>query len=116
MSTLDPFRDILMAGLTLIYDDGLLYNVPRIDDGKGGYGRGSDDGVGCKATIDSVTDQMKAEEGYTASDVALYVLQTPGLTLSTDSEVFLLGTRYLIGSISEDPARAAWACRATPNG
>lgn len=80
--------------------------------------------VDCRVQVERATERMVQAEGYTAGDVAVYVLAKPaGLpaidTLDTNCEITVLagpyaGNTYKLGSpIDRDPAAAYWLCRGT---
>ena len=77
----------------------------------------------CRVQIDRVTERMVRAEGYTATDVALYILSRPGGALpgidalDTSAQVTVNAGRYagrtfkLADPIDSDPAGAYWLCR-----
>lgn len=115
MAATDVLKELLIEGVEGLYDDGLVHKLGKQDDGKGGYTRNPPDPVPCKIKIDSVTDDMRLELGFTNKDVALYILQTPGLVLSEDDEVSDdTGQRYSLGTLKTDPVNSHWLVRGTP--
>lgn len=114
MAATDVLKDIVIAGVEGLFDDGLIYNLGKEDDGKGGFTRDPADPVPCKIKVDTVTEEMQAEVGYTDKDVALYVLQN-GVSLSSHNEVSdQTGQRYSLGILKTDPVNSHWLVRGTP--
>lgn len=115
MSVNDIFQDFIQLGLGFIYDSGFVIRKTVIDDGKGGYTRGQDGTISCSIKIDSVSESMRLELGYTDKDVALYILQNEGFVLTSDDEVRdHTGQRYALGTLRTDPVNVAWLVRGTP--
>lgn len=71
----------------------------------------------CKVQRDACTEAQKREDGYTATDVRLLVLQY-GLSgeITADCRVVYRGDTYRVMSVDQDPARSYWDCRARLDG
>lgn len=111
---LDFLKDVVVASLTPFYDAATLHKITLTDNGKGGLIK-SDDDVPCLAMVDTVTDRMREEEGYAATDVAVYILQTIEAEVKTDDEITVGGQRLrLVGAVIQDPVKSAWLIRGTP--
>lgn len=71
-----------------------------------------------KGQVESVTEAMRAADGYTARDARLIVLQVgPDGTVArptSDDEITLGGTRWSVDMIASDPAATYWEARGTP--
>lgn len=72
----------------------------------------------CRAQIDAATEQMRAAEGYSTTDRALYLLRASfDGPLDSDCELEVdagpyAGTRWRIAApIESDPAAAYWLAR-----
>lgn len=66
-----------------------------------------------KVQRDACTEAQREQQGYSAEDVRLMVLQS-GLTAvpDTDSRIRYRNGEYRVMSVEEDPARVYWDCRA----
>lgn len=72
----------------------------------------------CRAQVDAATERMRAAEGYTTADRAIYILaNTFAGEVTSDSEITMhagpyAGTRWrLQAPIERDPAGAYWLAR-----
>lgn len=72
----------------------------------------------CRAQVDAATETMRAAEGFSATDRAIYILATSlDGALDSDAEVVVhegpyAGTRWrLHAPIERDPAGAYWLAR-----
>lgn len=104
------------------YVAGTLQRNADTYDARGNLTRGGSP-IACRVQVDRVTERMTRDEGYTATDQAVYVLAKPGgglpdvNALDTGAEITVgggpyAGQRYKVGSpIERDPAGAYWLCR-----
>lgn len=93
------------------YLDGNLTRTTLIGDDSGG-GTASYSNVAVKVQMDSCTEAMRAQAGYTDTDVRLLILHSPlGSDIQTDDKVSVGGSVYAIASVAQDPARSYWECR-----
>lgn len=96
-----------------IYGDGTLSRVTVINAG-GGKNTSTSVDVPVKVQCDACTEAMRAEDGYTTSDVRLLILQA-GLTtkITSDDLVFVndRNERYKVASVIQDPAESYFECR-----
>lgn len=103
------------AAFSPLYLSETLTRNTLTHNGKGG---GSSAGVPqpCRVQKDACTEAMREQEGYTAEDVRLLVLQASvtGGDIDTDCTVTYRGTTYEIASVTQDPAGSYWECRGTP--
>lgn len=112
MSLLDAeiqslFGDVFGA----IYLDGTLTRVTLVDDGFGGLTENSATEP-IKVQRDACTENQRLEQGYSASDVRLLILQSGVDLLDTNCRVTVLGVTYQLGPIiSQDPARSYFEAR-----
>lgn len=70
----------------------------------------------CSVQVDSVTEAMRAAEGYSDQDMRLLVLATTlDGELDTDATVEVLAGPHIgawqLATVSRDPAGIAWECR-----
>ncbi len=91
-------------------------------DNRGNLTRGGE-AVDCRVQVDRTTEAMRQAEGYSATDVAVFVLVKPGGALpaidalDSNHEITVLagpytGQTYKVGApIDRDPAGAYWLCR-----
>lgn len=96
-----------------MYLDGTLHSSVRTEDGGGSVSRTFTDSA-IKVQLDSVTEAMRLEPGYTARDVRLIILQYGAVEPSTEDEITAGGRRWALGNISADPANTHWTARGTP--
>lgn len=104
------------------YVAAILYRETDTYDDEGDLSR-AEGGTECRVQIDRTTEAMRLAEGYTSTDVAVYVLARPaGLAvidlLDTGCEIEIYGDgphageRYKIGGpVERDPAGAYWLGR-----
>lgn len=66
----------------------------------------------CRAQVDTVTEAMRQAAGYTASDVAIYVLTgSLAVPVDTNDEITVKGIRRTVASVEQDPAASYWLLR-----
>lgn len=106
---------IFGAAFSGFYLDGTITRVTRTDDGAGDFSETTQTEP-CKYQIDALTDQQRQEQGYTARDVRIFVLQSgmslrpsPGNRVTTHRGEFVVAP-----NVTEDPAGAYWQIRGTP--
>lgn len=99
----------------------LRANIDTYDE-RGNLARGGEP-VECRVQVESATETMRQAEGYTADDVAVFVLAKPGGALpdidalNSNHEITVLagpyaGSAFKVGApISRDPGAAYWLCR-----
>lgn len=97
------------------YLGGQIGSSAFVDDG---YGGGSQTFTWrtCKLQVDACTERQKLENGYTARDVRVLILQA-SITARPDpgERVVAKGITYTVGPIvTEDPASSYWEIRGTP--
>lgn len=95
------------------YLDALLYRPNAFnDDGKGGgSGGGFATPETVKAQLDQTTDAMRAAEGFVETDQRIIVLAHGIAAITTDCEIEVGGTRWMIATVSQDPAKAYYELR-----
>lgn len=116
MSLLDgDIRTLFGEVFGEFYLDGTIISVTHTDDGYGGYTETTTEQP-CKLQVDACTDRQKLEQGYTARDVRVLVLQA-SITgrPSPGNRIVAKGIEYVCGPVvTEDPASSYWEVRATP--
>lgn len=71
----------------------------------------------CRAKVDSATERMRDQEGYTDTDRAIYILAASIFgDVTTDAEIEILegdyaGSKFAIGSTDRPPGCSYWLCR-----
>lgn len=100
-------------------DAKLLYpGTPIYDDGGAIITPGVPYEVDCKAQVDVVTEEMRADAGYLAKDVRLLILAdgepdtTPDIRIETGK---FAGNTYNLHSADRDTLGFGWQCRARKN-
>lgn len=122
MSIADAFADIALAfseaGLGPYHDSEARWpGTPVIDDGGSIVSPGTPIALTCDCQVDSVTEAMRSEAGYTDRDVALLVLaSTLAGELDTDATIAVLagpyaGNSYSVQSVGKDSMASHWVCR-----
>ena len=68
--------------------------------------------VACRAQVDAASYAMRQSEGYSEGDVRIIVLAA-GLDgpVTTDCQITVSDTRWMIGSAEMDAASSHWICR-----
>lgn len=102
--------DQFARALRPIYLKGTLHKATRTELA-GGSASTAYRNYPCQGMKDLTTETMRGEAGYTASDVALIILQKDIPAIETDDQVTLAGQRWAVASVLADPAGAAWVCR-----
>lgn len=97
------------------YLDGSLVSVTNTDDGYGGYTQTTSTQA-CKIQVDACTDRQKLEDGYTARDVRVLVLQASVASRpSPGNRIVAKSVTYIVGpTVTEDPASSYWEIKGTP--
>ena len=96
-----------------IYLDGTITRVTLVDDGFGGLTETTTT-TAAKIQRDACTENQRLEQGYSASDVRLLILQSGVDQINTNDRVTVLGVEYQLGPvITQDPARSYYECRGT---
>ena len=99
---MNDFFDNVGVGLSSIfhglYPDGMLHKMQEARK-SGGDVSETEICVQIKAKVDSATEAMKSDAGYSSTDVAIYVLRNPlnPLKITTDDDLTAQGVRYRIG-------------------
>ncbi len=100
------------------YHDSIAHwpGVPVIDDGGSIVAPGTPIALPCQAQVDTVTEAMRAEVGFTDRDVRLLVLtSTLAGELDTAATVEVEAGpgagRYALQSVVRDPLGVTWDCR-----
>lgn len=98
-----------------IYLPGTLWRVRRTE-GAGGTFTETPIPTPCRVQVDSATEAMRGDAGYSDRDVSILILQggLVGPAPTTDDQVTAKGVRWALASVIEDPASTYWLCRATP--
>lgn len=111
MSLLDGgIAGVMASAFGSIYLPGTLYRRTLADDGKGSL-TPSETTQSVKVQVDSATEAMRAEPGYTGTDVRLLILASGLSLVNTDCEVAVGNRRFAIASVAQDPAGAYFECR-----
>lgn len=104
------------------YLDGTLIRTGISHDGQGGGSATDGAPQPCKLQIDGCSDRQQGQDGYTAKDVSIIVLQS-GITggdinentIITPATGLYAGTQFQVRTpIDRDPANSYWQFRATP--
>lgn len=118
MGLLDGDIQSLFGGVfSQLYLDGAIYApMTYTDDGQGGLTASEPTATPCKLQIDACTERQKLEQGYSARDVRILVLQSGlGARPSPGSRIAAKGVLYTIGPVvTEDPASSYFEIRGTP--
>lgn len=117
MGLLDgDIADLFGTAFGSFYLAGTISTVTYTDDGSGSLTRVTASAVACKVQRDACTERQKLEDGYTAKDVRLIVLQSgAGATPQPGDRLTVAGTTYTLGpTITQDPAASYWECRGVP--
>ena len=114
MSLFDSVGLALVGTFSSLYPDGKLHRSTETytDDGDVTT---TDRDCDIKAKVDSATEAMKTDAGYSSTDVAIYVLRDKlTLDITTDDEITAQGVRYCIGGpIRKDTAGSHFVIRGT---
>lgn len=94
-----------------VFLDATLYRWSTVSDGKGGGTSGFDAGTAVKAQLDQATQAMMQADGYVDTDQRILVLASGVAPISTDDEIMVARTRWMIASVSRDPAGAYYELR-----
>jgi hypothetical protein len=111
VSLLDgDIASIFSAVFSPIYLDATLYRATTTNDGQGG---GSTTFIGepVKAQLDSATYAMQQAPGYVDGDQRILVLANGVAQIGTDDQISVKGERWMIASVSLDPAGVAYELR-----
>jgi len=107
MGLLDGQLAEMFAGIfSGVYLDGNLYRPAEFaDDGKGGgASQPFADPEAVKIQIDQATQAMRSDEGFVEGDVRILMLAHGASAPDTDCEIAGGGSRYMIETVSTDPA------------
>ena len=112
MSLLDAeIQSLFGSVFGALYLDGYIARVTLSDDGFGGLTETSAE-TPCKVQRDACTENQRLEQGYSASDVRLLILQSGIDPIDTNCRVTVLGVTYQLGPvITQDPARSYYEAR-----
>lgn len=91
--------------------DATLYRWSTVDDGKGGGFSSFRAGTPVKAQLDQTTQAMQMADGYVDTDQRILVLASGVAPITTDDEITVGGTRWMIASVSQDPAKTYYELR-----
>lgn len=94
-----------------VFVDATLYRWSTVDDGKGGGTSGFDLGTPVKAQLDQATQAQIQGDGYVDTDQRILVLASGVAPISTDDEIVVGGTRWMIASVGRDPAGSYYDLR-----
>lgn len=95
-----------------IYGDGTLTRITVTNAG-GGRNTTSTATIAVKVQVDVCTERMRGEDGYSADDVRLLILQK-GIGQVTANDTVFVNDRnatYKIASVIQDPAESYFECR-----
>lgn len=93
-----------------LYLDATLHRPSFTDDGSGG-GSTSWTNEPVKAQLDQTTQAMRASEGFVDTDQRILVLAQALAPITADMEITVGGTRWMIASVTQDPAGAYFDLR-----
>lgn len=111
MSLLDGgIAGIMNSAFGSIYLPATLYRRAIADDGKGTL-TATETSESVRCQVDAATEAMRAEQGYTGTDVRLLILAKDVALITTDCEVAVGNRRFAIASVAQDPAGAYFECR-----
>lgn len=112
MSLLDAeIQSLFGSVFGALYLNGNITRVTFTDDGAGGLTENLETSP-CKVQRDVCTEAQRLEEGYSATDVRLLILQDGQDPIDTNCRVMVLERMYQLGPIiNQDPARSYWECR-----
>lgn len=113
MSVLDvEIRALFGEVFGSIYDDGILTAV-TITPVRGGTNTVSTSTYSVKAQQNTCNERMRNEEGYSAQDIMIIVLQQ-GLPveITTDHKIALNGKNWSVESVVRDPVNSYFETRA----
>ncbi len=107
--------DLFGSVFSTIYLDGTLTIITRTSDGQGG-GTTTPNAQPVKLQIDACTERQKLEQGYSARDVRILILQSGVSNRPVNgSQVTAKSRAYTVGPvITEDPASSYWEIRGIP--
>lgn len=94
-----------------LYLDGRIKRMTRTVDG---FGDVTEAGTWrpAKIQVDAVTESQRLEEGYSATDVRLVILQANQNCVENGATVEICGATYRLGpTIGRDPANSYFDCR-----
>lgn len=102
-----------------IYLDGTHSRVTRTEDpASAGNIIETASSQACRVQVDACTERQKLEQGYSARDVRLLVLQS-GLdgAVRNGDRITTKGKTWIAGpTVTEDPASSYWEIRGIPTG
>lgn len=106
-------QGIFGAAFGGLYLDGTLQKITYVDDGTGSATEVSTD-YEIKGQIDAANQAMREQDGYSAGDMRIIILQADvPVTPNTDHRVILGGKLWNIANIEADPANTHWVMRGT---
>lgn len=101
---------VMGAAFGGIYLPATLYRRTFTDDGKGSLSATvTTESIRCQ--VDAATEAMRAQQGYTGTDVRLLILASGVALIDTDCEVAVGNRQFSIASVAQDPAGAYFECR-----
>lgn len=111
-------QSLFGTAFAFLYLPGTLTRVLLTDNGKGG-GSLIPSSQPCRVQVDTCTEAMRQQAGYTDTDVRLLILQAgvTGGAIDTDCTVTvdsgpLAGKSFAVAFVTQDPASSYWECRA----
>lgn len=111
MSLLDGgIAGIMNSAFGGIYLPATLYRRSWTDD-KGTLTENAPATESIRCQVDAATEAMRAQAGYTGTDVRLLILAAAIDPIDTDCEVAVGNRRFAIASVDQDPAGAYFECR-----
>lgn len=107
-------RGALLASFTPFYPLGTLHSITRTESPDGDVTETPTD-IPIRVQREPATESMRRAAGYTDKDVALIVLQQPGLDVSTNDQVTDgEGNLWAVASAEFDAAESHWVLRGSP--
>lgn len=99
---------IFHSAFSGIFLDGTLYRSTQTDDGAGGGTETFAAGEPVRASLDKATMAMRESPSFVDTDHRIIVLAAGVAEISTDDEITVKGKRWMIASVTTDPATAAY--------
>lgn len=106
-------RDLFGSVFSSIYGDGRYVRIEMVRQSSGSIFPVVQEIVPIKIQVDVCTEAMRQAQGYTSSDVRLFVLQQDVFPRepSTDDLFIGQGKRWKLYNVTQDPARSYWEGR-----
>lgn len=111
MSLLDGgIAGIMNSAFGSIYLPATLYRRSWTDD-KGTLTENTPTAESIRCQVDAATEAMRAQAGFTGTDVRLLILAKNVAMIDTDCEVAVGNRRFAVASVAQDPAGAYYEAR-----